>query len=84
MQNVHQQIWYNQPNAQDLSGTHYDHRGLMQLDALKAELSQQNMQYYFCGPVPFMQHIARQLTNWGVKPEQLRYECFGPHKIVEF
>ncbi len=82
MPNVQQQIWYSQPVAQDVEGVNYHHQGLMQLEGLKPTLFRQDMQYYFCGPVPFMQFIAKQLTDWGVKPEQLHYECFGPHKIV--
>lgn len=82
MANVHQQVWYNQPNPEDIAGVDYHHQGFMQLDILEQSLFSQDMQYYFCGPVSFMQYIAKQLTQRGVKTEQLHYECFGPHKIV--
>lgn len=38
--------------------------------------------YYFCGPLPFMQFIGRQLLAQGIAPEQIHYECFGPHKVI--
>lgn len=82
MANMHSQIWYSQPNSEDIAGIDYNHEGFMQLDVLKHALSHPNIHYYFCGPVPFMQFIAKQLTHWGVETERLHYECFGPHKIV--
>ncbi|SUC47838.1 Nitric oxide dioxygenase [Providencia stuartii] len=40
------------------------------------------MQFYFCGPVGFMQYIAKQLIEMGVSAENIHYECFGPHKVL--
>ncbi len=31
----------------------------MDLNALSDALSNPQMNYYFCGPVPFMQHVAK-------------------------
>ncbi len=47
-------------------------------DALKNN----EMHYYFCGPVGFMQHVAKQLQALGVDADRMHYECFGPHKVV--
>lgn len=41
------------------------------------------MHYYFCGPVNFMQFIAKQLLAMGVNTSHIHYECFGPHKVIE-
>ncbi|MEH0834254.1 NO-inducible flavohemoprotein [Pectobacterium cacticida] len=77
-----QHIWYREPLQADRPGEDYQHRGLMQLDALKTALTTPGMHYYLCGPVVFMQFVAQQLLAMGVSTEQLHYECFGPHKIV--
>ncbi|WP_140920079.1 NO-inducible flavohemoprotein [Limnobaculum xujianqingii] len=74
-------VWYQHPQDSDLNASNH-YQGLMDLDKLKSTLNQSDMHYYFCGPVPFMQHVAQQLINWGVKPQQLHYECFGPHKVL--
>ncbi|NMU07065.1 NO-inducible flavohemoprotein, partial [Vibrio parahaemolyticus] len=49
---------------------------------IEAALKQDKVQVYFCGPVGFMQHVAKQLLELGVPEEQFHYECFGPHKVV--
>lgn len=54
----------------------------MDLNALSDALSNPQMHYYFCGPVPFMQHVAKQLLAMGVEAERIHYECFGPHKVL--
>jgi nitric oxide dioxygenase len=42
-----------------------------------AELPQ-NADFYFCGPIPFMQHVRKLLLNNGIQGEQMSYEIFGP------
>ncbi len=34
--------------------------------------------FYFCGPVPFMKHVADLLLARGVARDQLHFEVFGP------
>ncbi|QPR28058.1 NO-inducible flavohemoprotein [Edwardsiella hoshinae] len=58
------------------------HAGIMDLTMLGKALNDTNMQFYFCGPVGFMQHVAQQLVAQGVDTGRLHYECFGPHKIL--
>ena len=54
----------------------------MDLSALRETLDDPQMHYYFCGPVPFMQHVGKQLLEMGVSAERIHYECFGPHKVL--
>ncbi|ODA66175.1 Flavohemoprotein [Methyloligella halotolerans] len=42
-----------------------------------------NVEYYFCGPKPFMASIYRQLTARGVPAENLHFEFFGPRGALE-
>ncbi len=58
------------------------HSGLMDLSKIESSIDWQETQFYLCGPVVFMQSIAKQLLNLGSKENQIHYECFGPHKVL--
>ncbi|MCG3865917.1 MULTISPECIES: NO-inducible flavohemoprotein [unclassified Photobacterium] len=74
--------WYNAPLDSDLPAEDYDYQGLMDLSKIAPQLTDENMQFYFCGPVGFMQAIAKQLLALGVSEDRIHYECFGPHKVL--
>ncbi|WP_318470663.1 NO-inducible flavohemoprotein [Photobacterium leiognathi] len=74
--------WYNAPLDTDLPAEDYDYQGLMDLSKVATQLADDKMQFYFCGPVGFMQSIAKQLLALGVSEDRINYECFGPHKIL--
>lgn len=74
-------VWYNDPREQDTQ--QYQYQGLMELAKVKEQLDIKNMHYYLCGPVNFMQFIARQLLTLGVTTSYIQCECFGPHKVIE-
>ncbi|EFB71932.1 NO-inducible flavohemoprotein [Providencia rustigianii] len=78
----HYAVWFNQPLPQDLEGKDYHFRGLLNLAHIKDNVLQPNMQFYFCGPVGFMQYVGKQLVEMGVAEENIHYECFGPHKAL--
>jgi len=79
---LQQHIWYREPLAGDIAGQDYHSRGLMDLAAIPTLTSNPQQQYYLCGPLAFMQSVAKQLIAQGVPTEQLHYECFGPHKVI--
>jgi nitric oxide dioxygenase len=79
---ISQHIWYNNPSPEDTQGQDFDFTGFMQLEPLAPALQQPNTQAYFCGPIGFMQHVAKQLLALGLSQEQCHYECFGPHQIL--
>ncbi|AXY00103.1 NO-inducible flavohemoprotein [Vibrio alfacsensis] len=81
-ENMNSLVWYNQPMAEDRLGEDFHFTGLVNLREIETALKQDNVQVYFCGPVGFMQHVAKQLLEIGVSQEQFHYECFGPHKVV--
>ncbi|MCL9781655.1 NO-inducible flavohemoprotein [Vibrio sp. S4M6] len=80
--NMNSLVWYNSPNAEDIFGEDYQFTGWVNLREIEAVLKQEGAQIYFCGPVGFMQHIAKQLIELGISEQQFHYECFGPHKVV--
>ncbi|MGR5541380.1 NO-inducible flavohemoprotein, partial [Vibrio campbellii] len=63
--NLDSYVWYNQPLASDEKEKDYAFTGLIDLNVMKQTLQQTNVQVYFCGPVGFMQHVAKQLTALG-------------------
>ncbi|MFB5143765.1 NO-inducible flavohemoprotein [Vibrio diabolicus] len=81
-ENMNALVWYNRPTAEDKLGEDFHFTGFVNLYEIEAALKQDNVQVYFCGPVGFMQHVAKQLLELGVPQEQFHYECFGPHKVV--
>ncbi|MBH1932473.1 NO-inducible flavohemoprotein [Serratia rubidaea] len=82
MPNLSRHVWYREPGQNDVAGRDYQSSGLMDLGALRATLVNPQMHYYFCGPVGFMQFVAKQLLEMGVDAERMHYECFGPHKVL--
>ncbi|PSW04383.1 NO-inducible flavohemoprotein [Photobacterium lipolyticum] len=84
--NQHEHIstntWYRQPLAADRPAKDFDYEGLIDLTKLQAQLTAPTMHFYFCGPVGFMQHVAKQLIVMGVTEDRIHYECFGPHKVL--
>ncbi|PSV20493.1 NO-inducible flavohemoprotein [Photobacterium kishitanii] len=84
--NHHQHItaltWYNAPTATDRPAEDYDYQGLIELNNIATQIADPAMHFYCCGPVGFMQFIAKQLISLGVTSDRIHYECFGPHKVL--
>lgn len=73
-------VWYRQPEGADAG--RYDAQGLMDLASVSAALNQADRQFWICGPLPFMQFVARQLVDAGINADRIHYEVFGPHKVL--
>ncbi|NDK98410.1 NO-inducible flavohemoprotein [Photorhabdus bodei] len=82
MPNFDSIIWYREPRDEDQQGIHYQYKGFMDLAVLNEALKTEGMHFYFCGPVPFMQYVAKQLLDMGIDEQFIHYECFGPHKVI--
>ncbi|MGF1786829.1 NO-inducible flavohemoprotein [Photobacterium swingsii] len=74
--------WYREPLAADRPAEDFDFTGLIDLNQVDNQINHPAMEYYFCGPVGFMQHVAKQLIDLGVSEDRIHYECFGPHKVL--
>ncbi|MGB2130423.1 MAG: NO-inducible flavohemoprotein [Marinobacterium sp.] len=75
-------VWYRQPSDDDRQLERYNLAGLMNLSDVQEQLQDPAMEFYFCGPVGFMQSVAQQLVDLGVETDRLHYECFGPHQVI--
>jgi len=73
-------VWYRQPESADVG--RYDAQGLMDLASVSSALNQADRQFWICGPLPFMQFVARQLVDAGINADRIHYEVFGPHKVL--
>jgi len=75
-------VWYREPSEEDRRQERFNFTGLMDLNEIRDQISDPQMQFYFCGPLAFMQFVAQQLSAMGVGSERMHYECFGPHKVI--
>ena len=69
---------YSQPEAGDKLREDYDTAGQVNLELLQRLLPNNQCEFYFTGPVPFMHDMYHGLRQWGVPPERIHYECYGP------
>lgn len=73
-------IIYNQPLHTDIPGKDYHFKGYFTSDVLKTLGISNQSDFYFCGPEPFMQSVLHILNAFGVHPENINFEFFGPAK----
>jgi nitric oxide dioxygenase len=69
---------YSEPTWADRQRRRHDSEGLLDADLLRAVLPSTDGEFYFCGPKPMMALVHSGLLEYGVKPEQMHYEFFGP------
>lgn len=73
--------FYSQPEPTDLHGEDYDTEGHLTLKELKEIVPTPDCEFYFTGPVKLMRDIRVGLREWGVPPERIHYQCFGPMAV---
>ncbi|BBO71442.1 oxidoreductase FAD/NAD(P)-binding domain-containing protein [Desulfosarcina alkanivorans] len=76
-------IRYSQPRPEDIEGREYDSVGHVDLDLLKALLPGTDMEFFLCGPPPFMNGLLKSLWEWGVPETRIRFELFGPATLLQ-
>lgn len=70
--------FYEKPSAKDRLGVDYDHSGRVSIQALQPHLPQQPADFYYCGPIGFMNAVEEILDSFDV-PLDCRYsEAFAP------
>ncbi|CRK82806.1 NO-inducible flavohemoprotein [Neobacillus massiliamazoniensis] len=83
LENVNSYVFYDSPTEEDRNNNRFDVEGYVTRDWLEKNVSLENVDFYFCGPVPFMKAINRSLKDLGVKGEQIHFEFFGPMDSLE-
>lgn len=71
-------VVYSRPTQEDRTADRFDREGLIDLPWLQSVLTDNEADFYFCGPLPFMKAVYGSLKAWGVPEERAHYEFFGP------
>jgi ferredoxin-NADP reductase/MOSC domain-containing protein YiiM len=81
--NITVHIRYSQPRPEDVEGRDYDSIGHLNVDLLIELLPNKDMDFYLCGPQPFMNSMLKELWGWGVAENRIRFELFGPAALLQ-
>ncbi len=71
-------VSYSQPRPADLKARDFHHEGHVDVGLLRSTLPHGRHRFYVCGPPAMMSSLLPALREWGVAPEDLRHEAFGP------
>ncbi|UOY93532.1 NO-inducible flavohemoprotein [Ectobacillus sp. JY-23] len=80
---MHIYTFYSAPEEKDRHNLAFNQEGLIDVEWLRSIIPTCEAEVYFCGPVPFMQHIKQAVTALGIAPENIHYEFFGPSVALE-
>lgn len=81
--NITSYFIYTQPSNEDREKECFDREGYITLEWLQEVLPSKDAQFYFCGPLPFMQVVNSALNQWEVPEEDIHYEFFGSFGNLE-
>lgn len=57
--------------------------GRMTMNSIKEVIGhRKDAEFYLCGPAQMMKDLYRELINWGVTPDNIVYEYFGPKRDI--
>lgn len=71
-------LCYETPTFEDKAAQVYQKEGYIDLNWLQSILKNNQTEFYFCGPVPFMKAVNNALKEWSVPEARINYEFFGP------
>jgi len=80
--NITVHIRYSRPRPEDIQGRDYDSIGHVTVNLLKELLPDNDMDFYLCGPPPFMHSLIKDLWEWDVPEHRIRFEVFGPDALM--
>jgi ferredoxin-NADP reductase/MOSC domain-containing protein YiiM len=74
----HAHVRYSRPRAEDRLGVDYDAAGHLTVAALEEQGVPRDAHFYLCGPPTFLHDLTSGLARWGVTPDRIHTEIFGP------
>lgn len=83
LKQVQSYFFYDSPTEEDRQNNRFDVEGYITKEWLEKNITLQDADFYFCGPVPFMKAINRSLKDLGVKENKIHFEFFGPKGSLE-
>ncbi len=81
-ENVRAHIRYSEPLPEEKVGRDYDDKGHVNIELLKRLLPGKDLDFYLCGPAPFMKSMFNGLLDWGIHQVRIHYEFFGPASVL--
>lgn len=81
-QHIKSFVVYGAPTEADRTSGHFDKEGYVGLDFLQSIVPSKEANFYFCGPIPFMEAINEALNKWSVSKDHIHYEVFSPLAIL--
>lgn len=79
--NFRLRLCFSHPTPDDQAGRDYQHRGRIDVQLLRLELSLKPYHFYVCGPTSLMESLVPALGEWGVPDSRIHFEAFGPASI---
>ncbi|MED1470930.1 NO-inducible flavohemoprotein [Bacillus salipaludis] len=78
LEQVNSFFFYDSPTEEDRQNNSFDVEGYITRDWIEENVTYKDAEFYFCGPVPFMQSVTRSLNELGVAEGNIHFEFFGP------
>lgn len=75
-------VCFSQPGSADRLGRDYGRLGRADLDAVRDLDAPREADYFLCGPGAFMDGLSASLLAWGVAPQRIHAEAFGPASVA--
>jgi ferredoxin-NADP reductase len=79
--NFHLTVVYEKPAPDDEQGRDFHHAGYVNVDLLRCTLPHRRHQFYVCGPPAMMASVISGLREWGIPPQDIFQEAFGPASV---
>lgn len=76
--NIKGVVFYENADPDDIPGLHHDEVGRLTLDSLRQHLPLGNAEYYYCGPIGFMDAVEGFLDHLKIPLHRRYSEAFGP------
>jgi uncharacterized protein len=74
-------ILYSAPEAGDVEGRDFTHRGVVTLDLIARIVPAGRHQYYVCGPAAMMALVVPGLAAAGIPDGDIHFEAFSPATV---
>ncbi len=75
-------VAYSQPRPDDVPGRDYQHAPHIDVALLRQTLPRGRHAFYICGPPAMMASLIPALLAWGIAPEDIHHEAFGPASLA--
>ena len=79
--NFYLRICLSAPQADDVAGQNYHHKGRIDISLLRSQLPAKPYQFYICGPTSMLENLVPALEDWEVPNTHIHFEAFGPASI---